>query len=251
MVASAVTDLNHGPTVRRGHDIALQVNIDSARMEDFLSLPSSSGTPLLTGDLTLKSTLRYFARPGAGAQALEAQGRFQPGRGAIYEREDSGQDRTTKPARPGTAEGVEGCRSRSDVRSPMQGKFKMAGGVITLPDAEVHSARSQIDVKGTYGIDGGALDFTGTAKTAGHHFADGGRVEGHASEAGRPHFRERWRGHGGSRSTSMARVKTPHFGVDFSRLKNAAPETPGKRSEGSSAGQGCNWLQVPGQSDRA
>ena len=33
-----------------GHEIALKVNINRRRMEDFLRLASKSGTPLLTGD---------------------------------------------------------------------------------------------------------------------------------------------------------------------------------------------------------
>ncbi len=49
--------LPNGGTRPGGHEIALNVTVNSGRAEDFLRLESKSGTPLLTGALTLKTTL--------------------------------------------------------------------------------------------------------------------------------------------------------------------------------------------------
>ena len=46
----------------------------------------------------------------------------------------------------------------------MKGNFQMAGGVITLPALKYTVPGAVIDLKGTYGVDGGTLDFAGTAK---------------------------------------------------------------------------------------
>ena len=50
------------------------------------------------------------------------------------------------------------------IGSTMQGDFKMAGGAITLPNLVYTVPGAMIDLKGTYVLDGGTLDFTGTAK---------------------------------------------------------------------------------------
>jgi hypothetical protein len=46
----------------------------------------------------------------------------------------------------------------------MQGNFQMANGVITLPALAYTVPGADIQLKGTYGVEGGALNFIGTAK---------------------------------------------------------------------------------------
>ena len=50
------------------------------------------------------------------------------------------------------------------VRSAMLGDFQMKGGVVTLPNLRYTVPGAQIDLKGRYGVDNGALHFKGTAK---------------------------------------------------------------------------------------
>ena len=40
-----------------GHDIALTVNVDRARIEDFLRLATDSATPMLVGNIAVKALL--------------------------------------------------------------------------------------------------------------------------------------------------------------------------------------------------
>jgi hypothetical protein len=49
--------LSNGTAQPGGHEIALKVNVQRGRIEDFLRLASKSGNPLLTGAMTLKTTL--------------------------------------------------------------------------------------------------------------------------------------------------------------------------------------------------
>jgi len=147
-----------------GHDIALTVNVDQGRIEDFLRLASRGSAPLLTGAVTLKTTLHIPPGPAPvherlalkGAFALD-QARFADAKIQEHVEELSlrGQGRpdelkTTDPA---------------SIRSRMQGDFQLAGGVLTLPALQWTVPGAAIDLKGSYALEGGALDFIGTAKT--------------------------------------------------------------------------------------
>jgi hypothetical protein len=46
----------------------------------------------------------------------------------------------------------------------MQSSFQLAGGVITLPALSYTVPGATIQLKGTYGLEGGSLNFDGTAK---------------------------------------------------------------------------------------
>ncbi len=146
-----------------GHDIALDVNVSRARIEDFLRLASRSPTPLLTGDLTLKAALHI--PPGAvpvhermnltGAFALD-QVRFSSPK--IQDRIEQlslrGQGRpseikTTDPA---------------SIRSQMVGRFDLGGGVLNLSALTYTVPGANIQLKGAYGLEGGTLNFAGTAR---------------------------------------------------------------------------------------
>jgi hypothetical protein len=146
-----------------GHDIALTVNVDKARIEDFLRLASHTGNVLLTGDVTMKTTLHIPPGTAAiherlmldGSFALE-QARFTSDKiqGKIVELSLRGQGRpdevkSTDPA---------------SVVSQMQGSFRMASGVITLPALEYTVTGAKIQLAGRYGLADGTLKFAGTAK---------------------------------------------------------------------------------------
>jgi hypothetical protein len=146
-----------------GHDIALTVNVDKARIEDFLRLASRSGKVLLTGDVTMKTSLHIPPGTAPVHERLKLDGwfvlsnaRFTSAKiqGRITELSLRGQGRpgdvkTTDPA---------------SILSRMQSSFQLARGVITLPALDYTVPGAQIQLKGTYGLEGGALNFAGTAK---------------------------------------------------------------------------------------
>ena len=59
-----------------GHDIALKVNVDRARIEDFLRLANHGGTPLLTGAVTMKVRLHIPPGPEPVHERLRLDGSF-------------------------------------------------------------------------------------------------------------------------------------------------------------------------------
>jgi len=138
--------------------------VDRGRIEDFLRLASRSGTPLLTGAVTVKAKLDIS--PGAapvhermrlqGAFALEqaqfSSAKIQKG---IEQLSARGQGHPKDAKKTDAA----------PVDSTMKGDFQMADGTITLPSLIYTVPGATIQLKGTYAVKGGALDFTGTAKT--------------------------------------------------------------------------------------
>jgi hypothetical protein len=153
----------NGPPHSIGHTIDLTVNVDHGRIEDFLRLASHADTPLLTGAVTVKTMLHIPPGTAPVHERLKLNGSFTLNQARfssakiqdrIEELSLRGQGRprdvkTTDPA---------------SIQSTMQGDFQMADGVITLPALKYTVPGAEIDLKGTYGMEGGALNFTGAAK---------------------------------------------------------------------------------------
>jgi hypothetical protein len=164
IVRSQQLKLENGVLKPAGHDISLKVNVDRGKMEDFLRLTSKSGTPLLTGDLTLKTSLDIPPGKEPVHERIQLNGNFSLDdaeftsgkiQGYIGQLSLRGQG-DPKEAKHGADD---------DVRSAMQSDFKMAGGIITLPDLKYTVPGAEIDLAGKYGVEGSTLDFSGKAKT--------------------------------------------------------------------------------------
>jgi hypothetical protein len=146
-----------------GHDIALMVNIERGRMEDFLRLASRTDKVLLTGDLSMKTSLRIPPGPAPVHQRLKLDGRFALERALFTS--DKIQRRIAElslrgQGRPGELKTTD----PASILSRMQSSFQLAGGVITLPALSYTVPGAEIQLKGTYVLDGGAINFDGAAK---------------------------------------------------------------------------------------
>jgi hypothetical protein len=149
-----------------GHDISLTVNVDRGRIEDFLRLasPPLQVTPLLTGSVTAKATLHIPLGPVPVHERLSLDGAFSLA--GVRFTSTKIQDRIMElslraQGRPGNVKKT----NPAGVDLTMRGDFQMAGGVITLPALTCTVPGATIHLKGTYGVEGGALNFAGTAKT--------------------------------------------------------------------------------------
>jgi hypothetical protein len=153
-----------GASQSAGHDIALSVNVDRGRIEDFLRLASRSATPLLTGAVMAKATLHIPPGPVPVHQRLKLSGAFmlQEARFTSPKIQDRIEELSLRGQ--GRPKDVKTTDSAS-VDSTMQGDFQLAGGVITLPTLTYTVPGVTIHLKGTYGMEGGELNFAGNAKT--------------------------------------------------------------------------------------
>jgi hypothetical protein len=213
------------PKQSLGHDIALAVNVDRARIEDFLRLTSRSGKVLLTGDVALKTKLHI--PPGAAPvhERLNLDGDFalQHAQFTSTKFQDRIQQLSLRgQGRPDEIKGAD----PADVRSEMKGSFQLAAGVVTLPALTYTVPGAVIQLKGTYGVEGGALDFSGAVKTDATVSKMVGGWKGMLLKPADRFFKKDGAGTeipiriGGTR-------EDPKFNVDFGRIKSTSAERPG------------------------
>jgi hypothetical protein len=128
-----------------------------------MRLTSRSGKVLLTGGVGVKATLHIppGKRPVHERMTLDGvfeleQAQFSSAKiqGRIAELSLRGQ------GRPREAKTVDAA----GIRSQMRGSFHLASGVLTLPSLTYTVPGAEIHLRGTYGLEGGALDFAGTAR---------------------------------------------------------------------------------------
>lgn len=148
-----------------GRDIALEVNVDKARIEDFLELasPPQRSTPLLTGDVTVKASLHIPPGKEPVPKRMGLDGEFQLKQVQFSSADITGKIRQLSLRGQGHPEDVKKTGADA-IQSEMNGKFKLEGGVITLPRLEYSVPGAEIDLAGTYALQGGALNFAGTAR---------------------------------------------------------------------------------------
>jgi hypothetical protein len=212
---------------RGGHDIALNINVDRARIEDFLRLTSHSGSPLLTGAVTVKAKLHI--PPGAipVQERLQLAGNFALDKALFTSTKIQDRIKQLSLRGQGRPNDVK-TTDPATIDSTMRSDFKMAGGVVTLPNLNYSVPGAVIQLKGTYGMEGGALDFAGSAKLQATVSEMVGGWKGMLLKPADRFFKKNGAGTevpiriGGTR-------EDPTFGVEFNRLKTSSPERPGAK----------------------
>jgi len=207
-----------------GHEIALNVNVDRGRIEDFLRLVSRSGTPLLTGALLMKATLEIPPGPEPVHARMKLKGSFTLDGAAFTSakvQKEIGELSLRGQGDPKDAKRGEG----TDVRSAMQSDFTMAGGVIALPDLKYTVPGAEIDLAGTYAADGGTLDFKGVAKM---QATISQLVGGWKGVLLRPVDRLFKKDGAGTEVPVHidGTPENPKFGIDFDRIIHTSPAAP-------------------------
>ncbi len=121
-----------------------------------------------------------------------------------------------KEAKPGTD---------AEVRSTMKGNFQMADSVVTLPALEYTVPGAVIDLKGRYGVDGGKLNFAGTAKMQATVSAMVGGWKGLLLKPVDRYFQKDGAGTEVSIHINGTR-DNPQFGVDLAGVKGTSAQRP-------------------------
>ena len=200
-----------------GHDIALTVNVDKARIEDFMRLASRSEKILLTGYLTAKTSLHIPPGKVPVHERLKLDGRFVLDQarftsaniqGRIAELSLRGQGRPNELKTTDAA----------TILATVQGSFQMAGGMITLPALEFTVPGAKIQLAGTYGMEGGALNFAGTAMMDASVSRMVGGWKGILLSPADRFFKKDGAGTAVPIHIGGTREK-PEFGADFGRVK--------------------------------
>ncbi len=207
-----------------GHDIALAVQAEHGRVEDFLLLVSRSNTPMLLGDLALTATLHVPPGPLPVQERMRMDGRFAltgtrftnaSVQNRIRELSLRGQGRPDDLKSP----------NPEDVQSAMHGDFSLAGGVLALPNLEYTVPGADIRLRGSYTLEGGKLDFLGAARMQATVSQMVGGWKGMLLKPADRFFKRGSAGAeipiriGGTRDS-------PEFAVDLNRLKTTSPQSP-------------------------
>ena len=208
-----------------GHDVGLKVNVNNGRIEDFLRL-ATRGEPLLTGNLQMTTKLEVPPGKARVADRLQLNGNFlladaqftsEKVQGRIQELSLRGQGKPHDTKNPAAA----------DVRSKVQSDFQMSNGVIALRDLKYTVPGAEIDLNGTYGVEGGALNFRGDAKMQATISQMVGGWKGLLLTPLNRLFEK-----GGSGTVLPVTIggtrKEPHFSVDFGKLKKTTPQRAGE-----------------------
>lgn len=212
-----------------GHDIALTVTVDKARIEDFLTLVGKSPTPLLTGDVTVKTMLHIPPATAPVQERMTLDGNFRLEQAQFTSTKV--QDRIRELSLRGLGHPNELKSAGAEpIDSEMDGQFTMAAGVITLPQLNYNVPGAQIELRGTYGLEGGVLNFTGIAKMQATVSQMVGGWKGFLLKPADRFFKKDGAGTevpihiGGTR-------ENPDFGVDLGRMKSSSPEKPGANQQ--------------------
>jgi hypothetical protein len=210
----------------KGHDISLMVNVSNGRMEDFMHLVSSNGTPLLTGTLDMKTSLDIPPGPEHVQQRMKLNGSFTLNDAQFTD--DKIQQRIGELSLRGQGEPKEAKKdgdAKDDVRSTMQSSFQMGGGIITLPDLKYSVPGADISMAGTYGVEGGALNFTGIARMQATVSQMVGGWKGFLLKPADRFFKKDGAGTEVPIHIDGTR-EHPSFGVDIQGVKHTSPQRP-------------------------
>jgi hypothetical protein len=203
-----------------GHDIALTVNVDRARIEDFLQLasPPQRTTPLLTGAVTMTTRLHIPPGPAPVHQRLQLKGQFTLDQALFSSEKIQGRIRQLSLRAQGRPKDVK-TTDPGSIDSTMQGDFKMANGEVAMPNLVYTVPGATIDLTGVYGLDGGTLNFTGTAKMEATVSQMVGGLAGALLKPADRFFKK-----DGAGTEVPIRIQgtreQPKFGLDFRQKKN-------------------------------
>jgi hypothetical protein len=213
------------PSRPAGHDISLNVVVDRARVEDFLRLSSHSPTPFLTGALAMKTTIHIPPGPVALHQRMKLDGTFHLD-GARFTSPKIQQRIAELSLRgEGQPEAIK-TTDPASILAQMQGNFALANGILALPAINFTVPGAAVQLGGTYGLDDGALDFTGSARMKATVSKMVGGWKGMLLKPADRFFKR----DGAATEVPITLKGTredPKFGIDFDRMKTATPQRSG------------------------
>ncbi len=215
----------NGAKLPGGHDVAVKVNVVRGRMDDFLRLISKNGTPFLDGSLTLETKVEIPPGTAPAHDRLKLDGSF-----SLEDAEFTStklQDWMGELSLRGQGRPKDAKTDAPDVRSAIQSDFTMGDGVVTLPDLKYTVPGAEIDMDGKYGVDGGTLDFLGTARTDATVSQMVGGWKGKLLTPANHFFKKDGAGTEVPIHVDGTR-EHPKFGVDLGRMKHTTPAVPGQ-----------------------
>jgi hypothetical protein len=147
-----------------GHFVDIAVDSTHARIEDLLQLAAKTRPEVMRGAMTLKAHLEIPPGHISVSKKMHIQGTFSIA-GASFNN-PKWQDTVDKLSERASGKLKEaGPDNAARVQSQMGGNFVLADGVVNISRLHYQIPGAQVDVNGSYSLDGKAVDFAGTVKT--------------------------------------------------------------------------------------
>ncbi|MFZ0745909.1 MAG: hypothetical protein WAM85_15980 [Terracidiphilus sp.] len=216
-----------GPPHSIGHGIALEVNVDQGHIEDFVRLASHESTPMLTGSINVKASLHIPPGTEPVHQRMTLNGSFLLDQAQFTDPkiQDRIMDLSVRgQGRPGDVKSTDPV----DIQAQIQSDFQMAHGIITFPNLNFTVPGADVQLKGTYRLQGSALDFIGAANMQASISKMVGGWKGFLLKPADRFFKKDGAGaripiHIGGTGAS------PKIGIDFKAMKATTPERPDQK----------------------
>jgi hypothetical protein len=204
----------------KGHDITLQVNIDRGRIEDILQIAADTDQPFMTGNLTLNTGFHLPPNPPSGDQPvfdrLALNGQFHLSQSRFNNASMQGKIADLSLRGQGKPDEVK-TTDPNTILSDVRGHFTLGGGKLQLPDLVYQVPGAKILAHGTYGLEGGTLDFDGDADLEAEISSVVGGWKGILLKPVDHYLKKNGAGTDVPIHVKGTR-KDPKFGVDFNRL---------------------------------
>jgi hypothetical protein len=229
-VAANATDAAPQP----GHVIDMKVDVPRGKMEDFLRLVSKSGSPAITGVVATKATLHIPPGDDPVNKRMKLDGYFKLDNAVFTSDKAQGKVQELSYRAQGRPDDMKHADPKTSTWE-MQGDFHVANGVIALPNLVYGVQGAQVQLHGTYNLDG-EVSMDGTARMDATVSQMVGGWKGFLLKPADRFFKK-----DGAGTQVPIRVRgtrdQPDFSVDFGRMKTTSPESPATRPTTPSAPQ--------------
>ncbi len=213
-----------GEKPKFGHDITMAVDVDRARIEDFLRLAGRTDTVLLTGDLKTKAKLHIPPGKAPMHERLSLEGRFALDRARFASAKVQGRIAELSLRGQGRPDDLK-TTDAGAILSALNGRFALGGGVLSLPELQYTVPGATVQLQGSYALEGGALKFDGSARMDATVSKMVGGWKGFLLKPADRYFRKEGAG-------TLIRIHIdgtrdePRFGIDFGRVKSTIEVKP-------------------------
>jgi hypothetical protein len=157
----------HGSVMRtkdpEGHRVELDVRIEKGRIEDLLKLAVRTDPPIMTGLVRLKT--KFDLPPGEPdfAKRLRLAGNFQVSGAHFTNEKIQGKIDALSMRSQGKPKSAQD-NIPDNVRSDVKSTFGLDNGLISFSQLEFRVPGTQVNLTGTYSLDGNQIDFHGKAR---------------------------------------------------------------------------------------
>jgi len=147
----------------KGKTVALDIDVHDAKVQDMLNLAASSKEPMLTGDVATKAKLIIPPGKQKVLQKIQLAGIFH-----VQNARFGGSADSTVAALSRRAQGKPDDQTIQSVASQLLGTFDLRDSVLKFSKLQFLIPGVNAQVRGSYGLASGALDFAGEVRLQAH-----------------------------------------------------------------------------------